>query len=89
MNDILDRIETMHKDELETLRQAIKNRYEAISRRNLLEYKKGDRVSFEDKHGRKITGTIDRVNQKSVSIIQEGERLATWRVHPSFLTKEE
>ena len=55
----------------------------------------GDKVSFGRPNGEKTVGTIVKVNAKSLTIKQEGERGVgrvrtegtMWRVHPSLVTK--
>ena len=49
----------------------------------MLEFRIGDRVSFQT-HGREtVVGTITRYNKRTVSVVStDGRR---WTVHPSFL----
>lgn len=55
----------------------------------------GDKVSFGRPNGEKTVGTVTKVNAKSLTIKQEGERGVgrvrtegtMWRVHPSLVTK--
>jgi hypothetical protein len=53
----------------------------------MLELQPGDHVSFVSELGQKITGTIIRLNRKTVSLCtHDGHH---WRVSPSLLTKAE
>lgn len=52
----------------------------------LTKYKVGDRVSFTTREGRKINGTITRLNKKSVTLEEDGN-LMDWRVSPTLLKK--
>jgi hypothetical protein len=51
------------------------------------ELKLGDRVSFESEAGRKIVGTILRLNRKSVSLIDSDG--IQWRVSPALVSRVE
>jgi hypothetical protein len=56
--------------------------------RQAADFKKGDRVKFEDRVGKIITGTVIRVNQRSVSVEPDDGRSRYWRVAPSMLRRE-
>ena len=49
------------------------------------DFKVMDRVFF-DYHGQKISGTIIGLNQKTISMIEDGGR--KWNVSPHYLIKE-
>ena len=52
---------------------------------SMLEFKVGERVSFEGEDGRRITGMLVRYNKKTVSLVtDEGHR---WNVSPTLLKR--
>jgi len=51
------------------------------------DFAKGDRVKFEGRAGKLVTGTVLRVNKRSVSIEPDDGRVRYWRVAPSMLRK--
>jgi hypothetical protein len=52
---------------------------------SMLEFKVGERVSFEAEHGRRITGILVRYNKKTVSLVtDDGHR---WNVSPALLKR--
>lgn len=82
-------IETMTKDELINLHDKILDRLRYIdqmeARNKMTEFYFGDTVTFTTNDGRIIVGTVERFNQKSVSIkTDNGHR---WRVAPQYLKK--
>lgn len=48
-------------------------------------FRKGDRVSFIGKNGLKHFGTVQKVNQKTVTVFSD--RQSTWRITPGLLSK--
>jgi len=83
--EVINAIDTMNKEQLKTVNEAVRDRNNILVQREVRTYKKGARVAFEDKHGRTVIGIIDRINTKSVSLHEEDNTFKTWRVHPSFL----
>jgi len=71
----------LSRKELILLERKIK---EQLSLKIMLEFKLTERVSFEYR-GEEIKGTIIRLNQKTVTIIDDNGR--HWNVAPSFLKK--
>lgn len=47
-------------------------------------FKSGDRVMFNDRYGVSISGTVSRVNQKTVTVIPDNQA-GHWRISPAFL----
>jgi hypothetical protein len=59
---------------------------ETRSRHHILKFNIGDVVSFSPEPGRIVSGTIVRLNQKTVSMVtKEG---CHWRVSPSYLSSQ-
>ena len=80
-------------EELQEINKDVVRRIRALSKRRGLEealkYEIGDTVSFRDKRGNLLTGRVERVNPKTLTIMVDGpvgER--KWRVGYSFITKE-
>ena len=63
----------------------LKARHRLSNRNELSAFDLGDRVSFQGPERGTISGTIVRVNQKSLTIATEH---GTWRIDPSFVVKE-
>ena len=52
---------------------------------SMLEFKVGERVSFDSEDGRRIVGMLVRYNKKTVSLVTaDGHR---WNVSPALLTR--
>lgn len=63
--------------------ERLKFLHQARSHERMLEFKSGDRVSFQPEGRGTVTGILTRYNKKTVSVITEaGER---WNVAPGFL----
>jgi hypothetical protein len=54
-------------------------------RESMAEFIVGDRVSFQPERGVEVTGTIVRLNRKSVTVAASDG--VQWRVAPTFLRK--
>jgi len=76
-------------------RQALKNLLlENLKDEVWANFGPGDKVKFKSRKGAVITGTIVRVNAKSVKVVSKQDRYGyttpgrniTWTVHPSFIT---
>ena len=60
---------------------------DARAQNQMLELQPGDRVSFTSELGQKVTGTVIKLNRKTVSLCtHDGHH---WRVSPYLLTKVE
>ena len=58
-------------DNIEDLREAqnaLQVRYRELQRRSALSFRVGDKVSFKSRSGDTITGTVSKVNQKTVAV---------------------
>jgi hypothetical protein len=59
--------------------------HQARSHKRMLDFKIGDRVSFQPEGRGLLVGTLTRYNKKTVTVISEaGER---WNVSPMFLRR--
>lgn len=90
MDSALDRVrlllEQLTSEELRQAWELLRN--EDVRRRRVaaLAFREGDRVRFETRDGRRITGTVERVNVRTVSICA-GDGVH-WRVAPQLLEVE-
>lgn len=79
----------MSDDELLSLNREIVDllmaRQRQEQREGLLAYDVGERVSFQGPEGRPISGTIKRVNQKTLTIATDHGQ---WKIDPCFVLKE-
>ncbi len=84
-------IDKLSKEELVELNNKIVARLRFLSEMHahsrMLEFKIGDRVSFQPEGHPVVVGMLTRYNKKTVTVITDsGER---WNVAPSFLRKAE
>ncbi len=49
-------------------------------------FARGQRVSFEGRNGKTVTGTVERVNGKTVTVTNTDDGERGWRVNPNLLT---
>ena len=63
----------------------VKARHRLQSRREMLAFDLGERVTFKSPEGGRVSGTIIRVNQKSLTLATEH---GVWRVPPCAVSKE-
>lgn len=80
-------IDLLTEEELIELNHRIVERLKMLSQmrvhQKMLDFKVGQKVWFTAPDGRKVTGTLTRHNQKTVTIVSEdGHR---WNVSPGFL----
>ena len=80
-------------DNIEDLREAqnaLQVRYRELQRRSALSFRVGDKVSFKSRSGDTITGTVSKVNQKTVAVKTVStlnSPASNWKVSPSLLRK--
>ena len=86
MGEVIDAIDTMGKDQLNEIAQAIQDRRGVLSQRAARQFQKGDEVQFEHK-GRTIVGIVEKINIKTVSLHEKDNEFTCWRVGPNYLTK--
>jgi hypothetical protein len=80
------------REDLKVVRDALKEQFDVVDAMTALKFRVGDKVEWDSRKrgGHVKTGTVVRVNQKSVSVfVPEGPRgiPEKWKVHPSFLRK--
>ena len=81
-------LDQMSDDELLRLNReivaALMARQHQEQRKELLAFTVGDRVSFQGPEGRPISGTIKRVNKKTLTIVTAH---GLWKIDPGFVLK--
>lgn len=84
MNDVLNWLANASKDELKKVNRAcvseIKSRINSECLAEAAKYKVGQTVSFMDRRGVKVTGTIKSINRKSLTLIRCSDGAPDWRV---------
>jgi len=78
--------------ELSDIYDAIKQKQTYLARQNIRKVVKGSVVSFTDRRGQRVVGTVTKVNRKTVEVLggmSNGLFRTTYRVPASLLTVEE
>mgnify|MGYP000630196800 CR=1 FL=1 len=86
----ITKLETV--EEIRDVIEAIKRQQTYLSTQNIRKVVKGACVSFVDRSGRKIVGTVTKVNRKTVEVrggMSNGVFNTTYKVPGSMLTVEE
>jgi len=86
----ITKLETV--EEIRDVIEAIKRQQTYLSTQNIRKVVKGACVSFTDRSGRKIVGTVTKVNRKTVEVrggMSNGVFNTTYKVPGSMLTVEE
>jgi hypothetical protein len=81
-NNLRSQIFGMNMQELAELNGLICDTMRRLQRTAARSFRMGDLVSFVDRNGRTLSGTVIKVNQKTVSV-RSGN--TTWRVTGSLL----
>lgn len=74
-------------DNLEDLREAqnaLNARFRELQRRAAVSFRIGDKVQFKSRAGLMVTGTVTKINQKT---IQVNTPTSNWKVAASLLQK--
>ena len=70
-NNIAENIRQLKtQDEVNLVIEAIKLQMTYLSRKNIRQFIKGDKVKFTARNGTVVVGTVDKVNQKTVLVKQ-------------------
>lgn len=86
----------MTKEQITEAWDALKIRHKNLQAVAATQFRKGDKVEFDDKRGRPLQGVVTKVNQKTVSVevVQKAlvaggfvNRPVHWRVAASLLRK--
>ena len=86
LNKMIQDVGVLNNDELNKVIEAVKLRRNQLHFQDAHSLKFNDRVSFQGRHGRTETGTVEKVKIKYVLVrTDSGQR---WNVPGSHLTKE-
>lgn len=85
MNTVLDQIARMDNEELNRVVDAVKQRRTYNARNITRKLLVGDTVSFEGRGGATVTGTVRKVNPKTV-LVKDSASNTVWKVSASLLT---
>ena len=69
--------------ELREAQAALTTRWRELERRTAVRFSPGDFVTFADKSGRPLRGSVVKVNTKTVKVVTMGG--VKWNVSPSLL----
>jgi uncharacterized protein YkvS len=86
MNNVLTAVKAIHKadrDELEQIIAAVKLQQTFLAKQNARAVTVGEAVSFKDKQGRTVVGTVRKVNIKTVLVDSPSQ--GRWKVTASML----
>jgi hypothetical protein len=78
----VETIRNANMDELNTIIALVRDRQRSIQVEVGANFHVGDSVSFNDKRGTRVTGTITKINRKSIKVDTGGY---IWNVSPSLL----
>ena len=84
--ELIDEVKEMTQEELTNLTYAIKDRWDYLRAKDLEGLRVSDNVSFEKGH-ETYTGTVEKINLKTIGVKEKGRPWVHWRVAPSLLTK--
>ena len=76
-------IRNMNNDELNQVIEAIKLQRTFLARSTARSLCVGDTVSFTGRNGRKVVGTVEKINRKTVIVAESG--YGRWKVTASML----
>ena len=85
INTVLDQIQRMDNDELNRVIAAVKSQRTYIARTMTRKLLVGDVVSFEERKGATVTGTVMKVNPKTV-VVRDRSTNIQWKVTATLLT---
>ncbi len=76
------------KEEIFAAWDQLKEAYNIIKRRAAMNFRPGMRVYFDSKRGRRVYGTITKVNSSTITL-REDDSIGTWKVSTTMLHKAE
>ena len=71
-------------EEIRSMSQAVSIKFKEMQRVATVRFAKGDKVSFDTRSGEVITGTVARINQKTVTVNTPNSQ---WKVSGSLLRR--
>lgn len=88
MNTVIQQIQQMDNDQLNTVIEAVRDRRTWNSRQITRMLRIGDRVSFVNSNGAKMLGDVVKVNRKTV-LVKSVATHTLWKVSATLLTVED
>ena len=88
MSTVIQQIQQMDNDQLNTVTEAVRDRRTWNSRHITRMLRVGDRVSWVNKNGAKMVGDVIKVNRKTV-LVQSVATKTLWNVSATLLTVED
>jgi len=85
IDQVVQAIAGMSGDELSEVVAAHNERRAILSRQAVRQFRAGDRVQFEGRHGRTLEGWVRKTNRKTINI--ETTDGMMWRVSPSLVSR--
>ena len=88
--ELIEEVKEMEEGQLTDLVYAISSRRDYLRAKDLEGFRVGEKVSWTKGRGttkETFTGTIEKVNLKTIGIKEDGRPWCKWRVSPSLLTK--
>ena len=88
MNIVLTAVKAIHqanRDELNQIVEAVKLQRTFLAKQSARTFTVGDAVTFTGRSGRKVVGTVNKVNPKT--IIVDSPTQGRWKVTASMLTQ--
>ena len=71
--------------ELNEIQNALNVRFREIQRRAAISFRVGEAVKFQSRTGKIVSGTVTKINQKTVSVIASTGH--NWKVSASLLQR--
>lgn len=84
--EVANFIRKANRDEVNTIINLIKERQRVIARQESLKFNIGDKVTFDAKSRGIVSGTVTKVNRKTVKVKADGVGFM-WIVSPELLKK--
>jgi len=72
-------------DELLKLGRILHEQFSHATRKETLNFKVGEEVTFEGKNGSTIKGEVTKINRKTIGVVVDGFK--GYRISPSLLSK--
>jgi hypothetical protein len=79
-------VSKLDMDGIQRMYELLKHRQSNIQYHATFNFDNGDRVQFNGKYGRKIVGSITKINQKTIKV-KADDTGVMWTVSPSLLSK--
>ena len=84
LEQTINNVLQMSSQEIESVIEAIKQRRNWLASQSVRKFVRGDKVSFQGRYGRTLTGTVEKIKIKNVLVhADNGER---WNVPGNRLT---